>query len=96
MSKVTVKRIKEYFNVEHVEQIDSKQLFVFKYKGHFVLCSYLTIVAVKGIGQWFITKEKYSRTTSKQLTQFFNSYYKSYEKVYIEDIELEQLINKQD
>ena len=57
-----------------VKQIASKQLFNVdtSYLGR-LLVSYRTTIGVFHNGVWFITKEKFSPTTSKQTSQFINS-----------------------
>jgi regulator of sigma D len=54
----------------HIEQIDSKQLFVVNYPAKQLLVSYLTIVGYRAQGAWLLTKAKYSHTTSKHLNMF--------------------------
>jgi hypothetical protein len=69
---VTKTHIANYFNipVEHVEQHGRKQLFTIQYKDTQCLVSYYTIVGVYRHGAWYITRHKYSRTTSKQVSQW--------------------------
>lgn len=68
---VTIKDIKRVFNTVRVEQVNSKQLFkVDLVGGDRVLISYYTIVGRYINNQWYLTKEKYSRTTTAQLHSF--------------------------
>lgn len=57
-------------NIEEVKQVGSKQLFIVK---DCELYSYWTKVGFKRDGMWLLTMTKYTKTTSKQLTQFFQS-----------------------
>jgi hypothetical protein len=76
---MTLKEIKSLFSdYEKHEQIDRKQLFICSQRipkdlGYAkILVSYRTIVGYYDEIQdcWVLTREKYSRTTSKQLTHF--------------------------
>ena len=69
---VTRTHIANYFNisVEQVEQHGSKQLFTIQYRGTRCLVSYYTIVGVYRHGTWYVTRHKYSVTTSKQVSQW--------------------------
>lgn len=87
---ITKKDVANQFGlpVAAIEQIGSKQLFIVdaanfedcfdsgtkKYYNVRLLVSYRTIVGICKFGEWQITSEKFSPTTSKQLTQFLNSY----------------------
>jgi hypothetical protein len=75
---VTKKQVANRFNVNvnDVVQKGSKQLFVVhNYRNaHTILVSYTTIIGLYKKSIWHITKEKFSRTTSKQATQFCNGY----------------------
>jgi hypothetical protein len=66
---VTKRDIQDRFGGE-VEQVGSKQLFVVTYPDYRLLVSYYTIVGFRSQGAWLLTTAKYSKTTSKQLTQF--------------------------
>lgn len=69
--QVTKKTITTNFTVENVEQIGSKQLFKAynTYYGTGVYYSYRTIIAIKYNGQWWLTSEKFSSTTSRHKTE---------------------------
>ena len=68
---VTIKDINRVFSTTRVDQIDSKQLFkVDLVGGDRVLISYYTIVGRYKDNQWYLTKEKYSRTTTAQVNSF--------------------------
>lgn len=54
-------------NIEEVKQVGSKQLFIVKGRE---LYSYWTKVGYLEDATWFLTTKKYTKTTSKQLTQF--------------------------
>ena len=72
---ITKKDLKNRFNtISGIEQIGNKQLFTATIDGKYVLISYYTIVGIFDSvnWEWLITTEKYSVTTSKQLTQFLN------------------------
>ena len=59
-------------NITDIQQIDNKQLFTATVNNRRILISYYTIVGIYDFtnSEWLITTEKYSITTSKQLTQF--------------------------
>lgn len=59
--------MKQYRDIENLQQIGNKNLYIGDGK---YLISYKTIVGVLHEGVWLLTTDKYSRTTSKQLTQF--------------------------
>lgn len=61
------------FNLKksQVKQIGSKQLFIVDTKNGRLLLSYYTVVGCF-TDKWYLTRYKYSYTTSKQLTQFAN------------------------
>lgn len=65
--KITKKTITTAFTVDNVEQIGSKQLFraYNTYYGTGVYYSYRTIIAIKYNGQWWITGDRYSSTTTR-------------------------------
>lgn len=70
---VTVKDIRARFNLRgevNIKQIGSKQLFIVDcpINGR-LLISYYTVVGYFN-DKWYLTKYKYSLTTSKQLNQF--------------------------
>lgn len=73
MSNVTIKDIMIGFNVKRdkVKQFNSCQLFIVdtNYLGR-ILVSYKTTIGVFHNLTWYITKEKFSPTTSKQITIF--------------------------
>lgn len=72
--KITKKHVAEWFKVtlDNVKQVDSKQLFIVQLKTRKVLVSYLTIVGEWVDGLLIVTLYRYSKTTSKQLTQFIS------------------------
>jgi hypothetical protein len=84
---VTKKDIQARFGGE-VEQVGSKQLFIVTYPTYRLLISYYTIIGYRSEVTWLLTTKKYSRTTSKQLSQF------SYRKTigWVEQEHLEELI----
>jgi hypothetical protein len=53
-----------------IKQEGSKQLFIVRRSNTLELYSYFTKVGEMVDGVWNLTTNKYSRTTSKQLTQF--------------------------
>lgn len=77
---ITIKTIQALYPNATVEQVGSKQLFIVELEGSTLLLSYWIIVGyllfdgcMAGAGlsrTWYLTPYKYSRTTSKQLTQF--------------------------
>lgn len=69
--KVTKKTITAHFTVDNVKQIGSKQLFKAynTYYGTGVYYSYRTIIAIKYNGNWWLTSEKFSSTTSRHKTE---------------------------
>ena len=69
---VTRRNIANTFGVtlDAVSQCDNMQLFVVKRERDTVLVSYYTIVGVLKNDTWYITTERYSVTTPKQLTRF--------------------------
>ena len=73
MSKVQVKDIQLAFNVSRnmVKQVNSMQLFIVdtSYLGR-ILVSYKTTIGAFHNSVWYITTEKFSSTTSKQITVF--------------------------
>lgn len=76
MSNVEVKDIMLSFNVsrDKVKQVNTMQLFLVDTSNlGRVLISYKTIIGVFYNLTWFITKEKFSTTTSKQITIFTRS-----------------------
>jgi hypothetical protein len=72
---VTKKDVMARFSLRdsQVRQIGAKQLFVIDtiHNGR-LLISYYTVVGYFN-DKWYLTKYKYSQTTSKQLTQFANN-----------------------
>jgi hypothetical protein len=73
---VTKKDIRARFNLRgevNIKQVSSKQLFIVDcpINGRLLL-SYYTVVGYFN-DRWYLTKYKYSQTTSRQLTQFANS-----------------------
>jgi len=84
---VTKEQVKAQFGGT-VEQVGSKQLFIVTYPSYRILVSYYTIVGYKASGCWLLTTAKYSKTTSRQLTQF------AWDKTvsWIEQEHLEELI----
>jgi len=69
---VTRAQVASYFGIDltDVEQHGAKQLFTIQYKGTQCLVSYYTIIGVYRHGTWYVTRHKYSRTTSKQVSQW--------------------------
>jgi hypothetical protein len=63
-TKTDIKRI---FNTQDVEQLGAKQLFIV---GGNKLVSYTTTIGHLYNGQWYITDEKYSRTTTRHVSYF--------------------------
>lgn len=68
---VNLKDVAIAYNLGFNKQIDSKQLFygyseIYKC---YVYISYNTIVAINHNGQWHLTSEKFSRTTSSHMTK---------------------------
>lgn len=53
-----------------IYQVGHKQLFIATFPTYQLLISYRTIVGYCYKGTWLLTRAKYSRTTSRQLTQF--------------------------
>lgn len=95
MSKVTKKDIAKSFNVslDNVEQVQSKQLFIVYTSNAKLLVSYYTVIGVYEFNHcaWYITKEKYSTTTSRQITTFRNSI--ANPVIFIEANEFSKLVN---
>lgn len=95
MSKVTKKHIKHYFNVklEHVKQVQSKQLFIVYTNNAKLLVSYYTVIGIYEFNHcaWYITKEKFSKTTSRQITKFKNSIANPVR--FVESTEFSKLVN---
>lgn len=75
-----------------VEQVASKQLFIVRRDHHKELYSYYTLVGRTCFDEnfkavWLLTTEKYSPTTSKQLTQFANAMRRNgYEVKYSDEV----------
>lgn len=67
---VTKQNIINRFSATNVTQIGRKQLFTACVDNCTVLISYYTIVGRHIAGTWYLTTEKYSVTTSKQMSQF--------------------------
>lgn len=69
--KVTKKTITANFTVDNVKQVGSKQLFKAynTYYGVPVYYSYRTIIAIKYNGNWWVTSEKFSSTTSRHKSE---------------------------
>lgn len=67
---VTKQMIIDKFNCSEVKQIDSKQLFIITKDNEQFLVSYFTIVGKVIGGRWHVTTEKYSVTTTRQLSYF--------------------------
>ena len=70
--RITVQSIMNTFNVarDKVKQLDSKQLFIVDLPTGRVLVSYKTIVGAFTDNIWYLTRERYSVTTSRQLSWF--------------------------
>jgi hypothetical protein len=67
---VKLKDVAITYNLGFNKQIDSKQLF-YGYSeiyNCYIYISYNTIVAINHNGQWHLTGEKFSRTTSSHMT----------------------------
>jgi len=57
-------------NIVKVNQVGAKSLYeAHTTSGGLILYSYTTPVAVYIVSQWVATEEKFSKTTSKQVTQ---------------------------
>ena len=71
---ITIKDIQARFSLRksQVSQIGSKQLFIVDTYNGRLLLSYYTVVGYFN-DKWYLTKYKYSVTTSKQLSQFARS-----------------------
>jgi hypothetical protein len=63
--------MKTYRDIENLQQIDNKNLYIGDDK---YLVSYKTIVGVLVAGTWLLTTDKYSVTTSRQMTQFASNH----------------------
>lgn len=76
MSNVEVKDIMISFNVsrDKIKQVNTMQLFIVdtSYLGR-LLVSYKTAIGIFHNLTWYITTEKFSTTTSKQVTIFSRS-----------------------
>lgn len=76
MSNVAIKDIMISFNVprSNVKQVNTMQLFIVdtSYLGR-LLISYKTTIGIFHNLTWYITREKFSTTTSKQITIFSRS-----------------------
>ena len=73
----TITDIKNIYPAATVEQVDSKQLFIVTLPSCIqLLVSYVTIVGIHYGNDkcWLLTLEKFSSTTSKQMTQFRHMY----------------------
>lgn len=71
MSKYTKELEKRIPDALDISQVDSKQMAVVIHSDNTEwLYSYWTKVGRHIGGTWYLTTEKYSTTTSKQLTQF--------------------------
>ena len=85
MKMITKQDIARQFNIaiNNVKQIDSKQLFIVNdyssldstHSNKRYLVSYQTIIGIYDFNNctWYVTKEKFSVTTSRQTSQFINS-----------------------
>lgn len=87
----TLSDIKKLYPDYRVSQIGSKQLFIV-HKGAPLLLSYYTTIGIRLDGVWNITTKRYSRTTTKQITQFSNDRTANRTVVRITQEELEQLL----
>jgi len=69
---ITRKQVADKFNVNitDVEQVKSQQLFIIIKPDSMLLVSYLTIVGKYINGVWYLTKQKYSVSTSRQMSTF--------------------------
>jgi hypothetical protein len=64
--------LSHYIEVESVDQVDNKQLFVVKVADSEIelLVSYYTVIGLRDMYGWYYTERKYSVTTAKQLSKF--------------------------
>lgn len=73
---VTIKDIMNQFNLPRarVRQVKSQQLFIVEHpmRGR-LLVSYHTVIGYFKGNVWFITKEKFSSSTSRQTNRFIKS-----------------------
>ena len=71
--EVTRKQVANSFGIANsqVKQINSMQLFIIN---NDTLVSYKTIVGRLIDGVWYITSQRYSRTTTRQLNMFKRMY----------------------
>ena len=94
MSNVTIKDIMIGFDVrrDKIKQFNSCQLFIVDTSYGRILVNYRTIIGIYDVNNctWYITKEKYSVTTSKQTSQFINSIYNPV--VRVEEEEFKKLV----
>lgn len=96
MSNVTIKDIMIKFNVKRdkIKQFNSCQLFIVDSPMYGrILVSYQTIIGIYDFNNctWYITKEKFSVSTSKQTSQFINSIYNPV--VRVEEEEFKKLVS---
>ena len=89
----TITDIKKLYPNDRVTQVESMQLFIV-HKDNPLLISYRTVIGVRIGDTWYITTTKYSLTTSRQITAFYNvlRHYRTFN--FIPDEELQKLINK--
>jgi hypothetical protein len=64
--------LSRYIEVENVDQVDNKQLFVVKVADSEIelLVSYYTVIGLRDMYGWCYTNRNYSVTTAKQLSKF--------------------------
>lgn len=69
--KTIKERIQYIYNVtsRDIEQVQSQNLFIVTMKGKRYLISYTTIIGIE-LDKWHFTTERYSPTTSRQLSKF--------------------------
>jgi hypothetical protein len=71
--KINRQNIADNFNIplSNVTQVDSMQLFLVTLSNDKIaLVSYYTIIGYNVFGQWYITNEKFSATTNRQVSKF--------------------------
>jgi len=61
--------LRQYPDALNVSQVDSMQLFVITFSKYELLQSYYTVVGVK-TDKWYLTTEKYSVSTTRQMNKF--------------------------
>jgi len=67
----TIKQIKERFNTTDVEPVRGQSWIV----NNRFFVSYSTIIGINSGGVWYVTRQKFSSTTSRHVSEFSKQVY---------------------